>query len=233
MERRKLSDSFNAAIEGIIYTIKSQKNMRIHFLMGMLVILLSVFFNLGKIETILLTLTVALVLIAEMFNTAIEKILDIVTPEFHPLARITKDIAAGCVLIAAMSSVTVGYLIFSKILTNFSLDSLLSKVEHSSWHITFVSLIGVIFLVILGKALFKKGKPLRGGMPSGHAAVAFSMWTVIVLLAKNELIFILSLIMAIIIAQSRLKDAIHTKWEIITGGILGILTTLLCFQIFK
>jgi len=233
MEKRKLAESFNAAIEGIIYTIKSQKNMRLHFLIAMLIILLTVTLNLDKIETILIAIAVTIVLIAEMFNTAIEKVLDIVTPEFHPLARIIKDIAAGCVLIAAVSSVIIGYLIFSKFLTDFSLTCLLSKVERSPWHITFVSLMVVIFLVVLGKALSKKGKPLRGGMPSGHAAVAFSMWTAIVLLAKNELIFILSLIMAIIIAQSRLKDVIHTKWEIIAGGILGVLATLLCFQIFK
>ena len=112
MEKRKLAESFNAAIEGIIYTIKSQKNMKLHFLIAMLIILLTATLNLDKIESILIAIVVTIVLITEMFNTAIEKILDMVTPEFHPLVRIIKDIAAGCVLIAAISSVIIGYLIF-------------------------------------------------------------------------------------------------------------------------
>jgi diacylglycerol kinase (ATP) len=233
MGRKRLVDSFNDAIEGIIYTVKSQRSMRLHFLIGLLVILLTVALGLGKIETIFITLSIALVLITEMLNTAIEKMMDIVTPEFHPLGRIIKDIVAGCVLLASLTAVVVGYIIFSKYLINFSFKMLLLKAKHSPWHITFLALLVVVFTVILGKALSKRGRPLRGGMPSGHAAVAFSLWTIIVLISKSEIVIILSFIMALFIASSRLKNKVHNKWEVIAGSILGVLATLLCFQMLS
>ncbi|MCK4519445.1 MAG: phosphatase PAP2 family protein, partial [Candidatus Omnitrophica bacterium] len=77
-----------------------------------------------------------------------------------------------------------------------------------------------------------KGKPLRGGMPSGHVAVAFSIWTMIVLLTRENLVAVLALIMVILIAQSRVRVKIHTLWEVVVGGLLGVIATLLCFQIF-
>lgn len=233
MEKRTLAESFNTAIEGIIYTIKSQRNMKLHFLIAMVIVLLAIFLNIGKIETILLAIVIALVLIAEMFNTAVEKIIDLITPDFHPLARIVKDITAGCVLIATLNSIIVGYLVFSKYLIDFPLGYTLLRIKRSPWHVTFLSLVLVISLVMLGKAMSKKGKPLRGGMPSGHAAVAFSIWVVIVILTQDKLISFLSLILALLITQSRLRTKIHTNWEVITGGILGILVTILCFQIFS
>jgi diacylglycerol kinase (ATP) len=232
MKKRKLSESFNVAIEGIIYTLKSQKNMRLHFLLAAGVVLLAVALNLEKIEIVLLLIAITIVLITEMFNTAVERVLDIVTPEFHPQTRIIKDIVAGCVLLAAVSSVIIGYLVFSRFLIDFSLERLLARVQYSPWHITFVSIFVVILAVILGKVLSKKGRPLRGGMPSGHAAVAFAIWTSIVLITRNELVSLLALIMAGIIAQSRLRRTIHTRWEVVAGSILGVLATLLCFQIF-
>lgn len=232
MQKRTLVDSFNAAIEGIVYTVKSQRNMRLHFLLAIAVILLAIFLNVNKVEVIILVVAISSVLVAEMFNTAVEKIIDLITPDFHQLAQVVKDIAAGCVLLTAVSSVVIGYLIFSEFLMDFHLSSFLLKVRHSPWHITVLSLILVFVLVVFAKSPFKKGRPLRGGMPSGHAAVAFSLWTIVAILSKDELIIILSLVMAILIAQSRFRNKIHTKWEIVAGGLVGILVTLLCFQIF-
>ena len=71
MKKRTIADSFNAAIEGIIYTIKTQRNMRLHFLFAILIILVSIFLQLEKIELLVICSAVALVLICEMFNTAI------------------------------------------------------------------------------------------------------------------------------------------------------------------
>ena len=232
MKKRTIVDSFNAAIEGIIYTIKTQRNMRLHFLCAILTILISIFLQLEKIELLVVCTAVTLVLICEMFNTAIEKIIDLITPDFHPLARIIKDVAAGCVLISAIFAVIVGYLVFSKYVISFELEQTLLRVQYSPWHATFASLLLVIFLVLMGKSLSKKGTPLRGGMPSGHSAIAFSIWTIIVLVTRNPLVALLVFVVALLVAQSRVRQEIHSGWEVIVGGLLGIMSTLLCFQIF-
>ena len=93
MREQKLVESFNSAIEGFIYVFKSQRNMRVHFLVGFSVFLLGVFLKFTYIELVILCLTIAFVLLAEMFNTAIEHTIDLVKEDFHPLARITEPIS--------------------------------------------------------------------------------------------------------------------------------------------
>ena len=155
-----------------------------------------------------------------------------ITPDFHPLARIIKDVAAGCVLISTIFAVIAGYLVFSKYLINFELEQILLRVQYSPWHATFASLLLVIFLVLMGKSFSKKGTPLRGGMPSGHSAIAFSIWTIIALITRNSMVVLLTLVVAVLVAQSRIRQEIHTGWEVVVGSLLGVIATLLCFQIF-
>ena len=112
MKSRSLIESFNYAVSGIIYTLKTERNMRIHFVISIIVILLSLFFDFSRGELLLLFFTISLVFITEMINTAIERTIDLITEDFHPLARIAKDVAAGGVLIAAINSLIVGYLLF-------------------------------------------------------------------------------------------------------------------------
>lgn len=112
MKSRSLIESFNYAVSGIIYTLKTEKNMRIHFIIATIVIILSLFFDFTRLELLILFFSIALVLIAEMINTAIERTVDLITEDYHPLARLAKDIAAGGVLIAALNSLIVGYLLF-------------------------------------------------------------------------------------------------------------------------
>ncbi|MFH1380752.1 MAG: phosphatase PAP2 family protein, partial [Candidatus Omnitrophota bacterium] len=134
------------------------------------------------------------------------------------------------VFLAALNAVITGYIIFSR---RFSLhiEDQIILVAHSAWHLTFIALILVIALVITGKVLFHKGTPFKGGMPSGHAAVAFSIWTIIIFSTGNALITVLTFVMAFLIARHRLKDGIHTLWEVIAGAILGVLTTTVVFQL--
>ena len=98
---------------------------------------------------------------------------------------------------------------------------------------TFIALILVFGASILGKLAFHKGTPLRGGMPSGHAAIAFAIWTIIAFFTNNSIVIMLSFFMAFLIARHRVKDAIHTVWEVVAGAILGILLATLVFQIFR
>lgn len=232
MKVRSLIDSLNYAIEGIIYSLKTQRNMKIHFLVAIVVLGASLFFDLTRMEVLILFLTISVVIIAEMINTAIEATIDLITDKYHVFAKIAKNVAAGAVLIAAINSIIVGYLIFFHRINPYTIQ-VFHSVKQSPLHITFIALIIVCFVVIAIKAQFGRGTPLKGGMPSGHSAIAFSLATAITFISDNVFIATLSILMALLVSQSRIETKIHTFFEVVIGGILGILITIIFFQIFS
>lgn len=232
MQNPKVIESFNVAIEGFIYVVKTQRNMRIHFLLAVLLLLVGIYLNFSRVELMTLCITISLVLLCEMVNTALELLVDIVKTEFHPLAKIIKDVSAGCVLLAAINAAIVGYILFSGHVP-FDLNEGLSRIRQSPVHMTFMAFIVVLGLVVAGKVIFHRGTPLRGGMPSGHAAVAFAIWTIITFLTTNTVVVVLTFLMAFLIARHRLKESVHTIWEVVAGGLMGVIVTTLIFQLFK
>lgn len=232
MARPKLADSINYAMEGLIYVLKSQRNMRLHFLFSTLLLLLGIYLNLGKFELLMLLTAIVFVLFAEMFNTAIEYTVDLVSNTINPLARIIKDVGAGAVLLASLNALIVFYVVFSRHF-DIPFENVLTRIEASPWHITFISLIVVLSLVVAGKVFLNSGTPMRGGMPSGHAALAFCIWTILLFATANNLVIILTFILALLVARSRLVSAVHNIWEVLAGSVLGVLTTTLIFQIIK
>ena len=219
--RQGIIKAFNAAIEGIIYTFKFERNMKIHYFLAVVVLTASLFLGLKRLEMILLVFAISLVVIAEMFNTAIEKTI---------LAKIAKDVAAGGVLIAALNSAVVGYLLFYNKLTELS-DSVLNTIRQSQIHLTLICIVLVLIAVVVVKAMTSTGTPLRGGMPSGHTALAFATATAITFLGEKVVASTLAYLMAVLVAQSRIEGNIHTFWETVAGGLLGTLITILVFQI--
>jgi len=233
MQKQSLAESFNAAIEGFVYVFKSQRNMRLHFLMGLFAFLLGIILNFGYIELMILCLTIAFVLFAEMFNTAIEYTVDLVmSKEYHPLARIVKDIGAGAVLLSAMTAAIIGYILFAS-RAGIRIEDNIMKIRGSSWHITFIIFIIILVIVVLSKLFLNKGTPLRGGRPSGHSAIAFSIWAVISLLYPNGLVIFLVFILAFLVARSRISGQIHTLAEVFIGAMVGVLVAVLVFQILR
>lgn len=115
---KKLFRSFGYAIAGILIAAREQQNMRIHVLAVLVVTLSGIFVGLDAIEWGVIALTYGLVLVAEMFNSAIENLIDLVSPERNPLAGKVKDIAAGAVLIAALVATCVAISIFGNKLFN-------------------------------------------------------------------------------------------------------------------
>ncbi|MFF5993751.1 diacylglycerol kinase family protein [Lysinibacillus sp. KU-BSD001] len=111
MDIRKFIKSFGYAIQGIVAVMQEQ-NMRFHVLSAVVVIIAGTLTGLSVTEWIILVLVMALVIGAEMFNTAIERVVDLASPTIHPLAKQAKDIAAGAVLVFAVASVIIGLLIF-------------------------------------------------------------------------------------------------------------------------
>jgi diacylglycerol kinase (ATP) len=224
--------SVNTALEGIVHTLKSERNMRTHFLMGFLVLIAGVYFNLSAVEFMLLCFAVTFVLVAEMFNTAVEHAIDFISDQYHPLSKIIKDIAAGAVFVAAVNAAIVGYILVVKRI-GWSLDGTFLRIKQSPWHITLIALLVVIGLVLFIKVARREESLLRGGMPSGHAAVAFAIWTMVSLITGNALVSLLVFFLAVLIAKSRMAGKIHTLWQVVAGSILGALAALLVFQLLS
>jgi diacylglycerol kinase (ATP) len=232
---RSLLESFNFAFEGIIHALRTQRNLRLHFLIAVAVIVAAVAFDVTRLELIALLLSITFVLIAEMLNSAIEAAVDMASTSFDPLAKLAKDVAAGAVLIASMNAVAVGYLVFSGDVAERS-GRFLDRLSSAPADLTVVALVLVVILVIVGKALTGRGAPLRGGLPSGHAAVAFSGWMVATLVLHDSnhrfLISSLTFIMALLVAQTRVEAGVHSTLEVGAGALLGSLVTLGLFQLF-
>lgn len=231
MKPKNWLESLNCAIEGILYVAKTQRHMRYHFLTAVAVLVLSLFLNLSWIEFSLLAFCITLVLFAEVINTAIEVTIDLISEEFHPLARIAKDVAAGAVLLAVTGSLTIGYVILSRHIFPPASETL-REVRHSKADMAIVSLLLVIIAVVIAKARFGKGTPLHGGMPSGHSAIAFSVWTAITLITLDPMVATIAFGLATMVSHSRMLMGIHTFWEVIAGALLGTFITLIIFQVF-
>jgi diacylglycerol kinase (ATP) len=213
-------ESFNYAIEGVIHVLRTQRNMRIHFAVAVAVIVAAVAVGVSKIELIALLLSIAFVLVAEMINTAIEGAIDAATTSFDPMAKLAKDIAAGAVLIASVNAVAVGYLVFAGKAADKT-ARVLDKLRNAPAEITVVALVLTVIVVIATKAYTGRGTPLRGGLPSGHAAVAFAGWmaaTYIVGDSHRFVVSALTFIMALLVAQTRVESGVHSTLEVAYGG---------------
>jgi diacylglycerol kinase (ATP) len=226
-------DSFNYAFEGIIHVLRTQRNMRIHVAIAAVVLVVAVTADVSKLELAALLISITFVLIAEMFNSAIEGAIDIATSSFDPLAKLAKDIAAGAVLIAAINAVAVGYLVFSGKSASRA-ARLVDRVREVPAELTIIALVLTVIAVIWLKAWSGSGTPLRGGLPSGHAAVAFAGWVAATYASGAShrfLVSALTFILALLVAQTRLESGVHSSLEILLGGLLGSLTTLALFQL--
>lgn len=111
-KKRHFTDSFKDAMAGIFHCLMNERNMRTHFIAGILVFGAAIYFKLSGVEIAIVGLTVGLVITTELINTAIENTVDLVTMEYKPLAKIAKDVAAGAVLLAAFTAVLVGLALF-------------------------------------------------------------------------------------------------------------------------
>ena len=228
-----LLDSFNYAFEGIIHVLRTQRNLRIHFGIAVVVLGAAAALGVGRDELILLLMAIAFVLVAEMVNSAIEGAIDVSTTSFDPNAKLAKDIAAGAVLISAVTAIAVGYLVFAHAIAHRT-ARVLDRVRDAPAEITLVALVLVILIVIATKALTRSGTPLRGGLPSGHAGVAFAAWMAATYVSDDHhrfLISSLTFVLAVLVAQTRVESGVHSRLEVLYGGAIGALVTLVVFQV--
>jgi len=236
VERRipLILQSFNYAFEGLIHVLRRERNMRIHFAIATGVLVLAFLSDINRFELIALMIAIAFVLIAEMVNTAVEATIDVATTSFDPLAKLAKDIAAGAVLIASVNAVAVGYLVFADRVAQPT-GTLVTRVREAPINQTIIALVITFIVVVATKALTGRGTPLRGGLPSGHAAVAFAGWMAITFVVADYrhrlLVSTIAFGMALLVAQTRVESGIHSTLEVVFGGVIGTLVTLLLFQL--
>ena len=233
--QQRVANSFNHAYRGLVYAVRTQRNVRFHVVAAAAVLVMSLLVGVSKLELAILILAITAVFVAEIFNTALEFAIDLVTREYHPLAKLAKDVSAGAVLVTSVAALAVGYLVLADDLGPFSVETL-ERVRRWPGHLTLVALVLVAVAVLLGKALTRAPNSFLGGMPSGHAAVAFAGWVAASFAATEGrfagLISLITLLMALLVCQSRIEAGVHTPYQIVAGAFLGSLLALAVFQLF-
>lgn len=241
MKNDNFFEAWGNAANGIIYSATTQRNIRIQLVLAVIVMVLSLFYGLNTAEFLCLLFAVFMVIFAELINTAIETVVDLFVDVYHPKAKISKDVAAGAVVLAACNALVVGYFIFFKEENLKAIsDSIFNNMVKSPMHLAFVAIMLVVIAVISMKAGCSKkterGELVKEGfVPSGQSAIAFAALTAIWLNSKDIVTFTLALILSILVVENRVGSNARTKAEIVFGACMGVLIVLLIYglTIFK
>ena len=183
MHNKNIGESFYHAFEGLSHVIWTQRHIRTQLIMVMLVLLAAYVFKIEQLKVLFLLSAIAAVLMAELFNTAIEVVVNMITERYHPLAKTAKDVAAAGVLIASMYAFLVGITVFFPILKirDWMVDTepLRDVTRPDLAVIILLAFALVSIMVPLFKVRIGHGTLLRGGAVSGHSAVAFMLFAAI------------------------------------------------------
>lgn len=227
----KVLRSFRYALDGLKYTFVTQRNMRIHFLIAISVLLLSLYLPLTKMEVFALFICITLVLFAELINTVMETIVDMVTEEYHPLAKIAKDVAAGAVLLTAGLAVIVGFSLFYPYCNKlfYKLINLDEPIYGPS--IGFAAIIVVNFFVTLMVKGWLNRSEKHHLEPSMTTSVAVCVATLIVNMIGNLLTIVLVYVLTLmlVISRYRMKPKIV---PIVFGAFIGMFVVLVGIYLF-
>ena len=227
--------SFEHAYRGMIYAVRTQRNMRFHVVVAVLVLVASLLVGVRKLELAVLVLTILLVFVTELFNTAMEFVVDLATgiPSF--LAKLAKDVSAGAVLVSSVGAVLVGPRPGGRSGAALTGD----PGEHK----------GQPAHPRSSPRRDRAHRPPRQGVDPlpellrrrdafGHAAVAFAGWVAASFIAVEGgagsyagLISVISLLMALLVCQSRVESGLHSVYQVIMGAVIGVLVTTAAFQL--
>ncbi|KAA0224377.1 MAG: hypothetical protein AKCLJLPJ_01723 [Fimbriimonadales bacterium] len=230
---RNVLKPFAVAMGGVVHAFKTQRHMRFHLYAVIVSILIGLLINLSVREMVVLLFMISLVVVAEMFNSAIEAVVDLVQPTYHPLAKFAKDMAAGAVLITTMTALVVGLMLFLGD-GRWEEISLIIAAQDPQIRLAPRLLLGffVLFaLVVIGKGLGRKGQVFKGGLVSGHAAFGFFLAGVVIFVSKNLAVSLMAIFLAAMVAQARWEARIHSVFELSLGATLGGLLAVVLFAI--
>jgi diacylglycerol kinase (ATP) len=162
MRGAKLLKSFSYAIEGMMHTLKTQRNMRIHFIVAFLAMVLTLVLDVERLEIVLIFTSIIMVVAAEMINTAIEAVVDLVTHDYHPLAKVAKDVAASAVLLTALHAVIVGFFVFADKIVPLDLRNPDEMTGEMIVYVAFVPA-GILALLLISWRAYRLFKKEEGG----------------------------------------------------------------------
>ena len=222
---------FQVALDGIVFTFKTQRHMRFHLYVVVIVLLLGILARLGLREMLILLFTISLVLVAEMFNSAIEATVDLISPNYNPLAKFAKDIAAGAVLITTIIALVVGSLLM---LGESRWEAIKLNFSGPGNGLPFaprlaVACVVTFAVVVIGKGLGKRGRVLQGGLVSGHAAFGFLFAVSTVFVTDQPIASGIAILLAGLVAQSRYEARFHSILELSLGAFFGTLVAIVFF----
>ncbi|KPJ64651.1 hypothetical protein AMK68_01040 [candidate division KD3-62 bacterium DG_56] len=225
VKSKSLVESFRYAFEGMSHVLHSQRHVRYQLVIFAMVLAVGLAIPVTAFEFAALILAMGLLLVAELVNTAVEAVVDLITDRYEVLAKVAKDIAGAAVLVA---SVTAAVAVSAVFLHNQGIQRLLSEqrevTPRSGPYIVLMSAGLLCILVVLGKIYGGRGRLLRGGVISGHSALAFLLFGSIFLLTHMEPVTsVVALLLALLVSQSRVDAGIHTVREVVTGALLAVL----------
>ena len=220
------------ALNGIIHAFKTEKNLRNDYIIGVLVLFVSLFFDFTRTELICLVLTIGFVIFAEMINSTVEYIVNLVKTEYDLNAKAAKDIAAGGVLIASIISVIVAYLLFVDKIRQASTE-LLTAVLSSKAHMLVTILFVITILVVILKGIFSKDKEhdYVKAFPSARVTVSFALSTYLFVITKNLIVGGVALALSIMVSSIKRENYKTTMQQVILSALLGILLVISIYQL--
>jgi diacylglycerol kinase (ATP) len=228
---RSLIWSFNYAIEGVVYALRTQRNMRLHVAAAAMALVAALVLGVGKLGLIAIVFSITFVFVTELINTAIESAVDLAIQTYDPIAKIAKDVSAGAVLVAATNALVVAFLVLFDPL-RIVVARGLTWVSIAPTYLTAVALGLVLLAVIALKAGSREGTFLHGGWPSGHTALAFGAATAVGFVTGSAGALLLAFFIAALVAQSRVETEVHTVAQTALGALLGVLIVAATFQVF-
>lgn len=246
---RAVARSFDYACQGVVTVFRTEKHMRAHFVAALLVTVWAVLMRLPILELLFVWSAIVMVMVAEMLNTALEDLVNIVCPDYDARAKRVKDIAAGIVLATCVYAIGVFVILFvrwfddlgnlvlagvaavtgeSQVAREHMLSSMFVR-EMPAVALGASGLVMLALLIIISKERIAKGNFVSGGWVSGHASVAFYVATLMALTTWNLWVLAGGLILAILVAQSRVEGDIHTWGEAGRGAAIGAVLAVLLF----
>lgn len=227
--------SLDHAADGLVYAVRRERNLKIHFVAAVAVLLLCLGLDLNALQLLCVGFAIVLVIVTELINTAIETMIDLMTTAHHPLAKVAKDVSAGAVLVASINALVVAYLVLlPPVMSLFTQsESIMLKVQKHPAHAASLAIALILVAVLVGKAVGQRGTFTKGGLVSGHAALAFGSATAIVLITRQPLVAGLAFLMSALVAHSRVEAGIHQWREVVLGAVCGTGLSLLVFYLFQ
>jgi diacylglycerol kinase (ATP) len=202
--------------------------MQFHFVMLVLVLLSGLMLAVETSEMLMLLFAVSTVIATEMMNTAVETVVDMITQTYHPMAKLAKDVAAGAVLVASVNAMITGILIF---FGSRPIEKIRGgiRVDYAP-DVTVVLVVGILVLtltVIMSKLITGRTNQgiWHGGVISGHSAIGFFLAMTIVFASGNMFVAVLAILLALVIAQSRVEAGVHSIQEVVLGAVIAIFLT--------